>query len=320
MYFREIPGTSLRVSAVGMGTWAMGNDFWGAVDDGECIAAIKAGIDRGITLIDTAPAYGSGHAEELVGKAIAGRRDEVVLATKVGVQKGTHDAHVDLRPHAIRREVDESLQRLNVDTIDLYQMHWPDPNTALDDSLDALNRIREQGKVRYLGVSNFGLRMLERTVERGHIVGTQNHYSLLRRDIERDIVPFALDHGMATFTYGTLGGGVLTGKYEGIPRFDSQDKRAKFYDFFHEPLWSTIKKFLEPLKEIAEANGKPVSEIVINWTLWQPGITSVLVGARNPSQAISNAEAGSWELTNDELDEIDSYQEQLFASPQPAGT
>ncbi|MBD3239793.1 MAG: aldo/keto reductase [Chitinivibrionales bacterium] len=312
MFYRELGVSGLRVSAVGLGTWAMGGDFWGESDDEQSISAIKAAIDHGVTLIDTAPAFGAGHAEELVGRAVKGRRNEVVIATKGGVTRTPDGFAVNLKPETIEREVDESLKRLDLDVIDLYHIQSPDPHVPLGDTLEAVLRLRDKGKFRYFGLSNFGVPQVRQALSKVAVASVQPHYSLLRRDIERDLVPYCIDHDIGLITYGTLAGGILSGKYREIPQFGPGDNRAQFYDFFHEPLWGRIQGMLDSLRPIASRHGRPLSQVVINWLYWQPGITTVLVGARNADQAISNAEAGEWELSNDELDDIDEIAQRVY--------
>lgn len=316
MIYRAIGKSDLRVSAVGMGTWAMGNDYWGRVEDRDSIEAIQAGIDRGINLIDTAPAYGSGHAERLIGEAVRGRRDGIVIATKVGVRRVGDTYEVDLRPETIRKQAEESLRNLRVDAIDLYQLHWPDPKLHLAHSLEALIRLREEGKVRHLGVCNFPVPLLDQARAAADIVSSQPHYSLLERGIEEEQVRYCLDHKIGLLTYGTLAGGVLTGKYTEIPRFEEGDRRAEFYAYFQEPLWSRIQGMLDRIRPIAAEHRRPLSQLVINWTLWQPGVTSVLVGAKRREQAESNAEAAEWELSNDELELIDELSAEVRRMPE----
>lgn len=302
MFFRKLGTSDLQVSSVGLGTWAIGSDYWGPVDDKQSIAGIHAAIDHGINLIDTAPAYGAGHAERIVGEAVKGRRDKVIIATKVGVTRTADDFVVNLSPDSITKEIEDSLRNLNVDTIDLYQIHWPDPNIPLEKSLHALDKLKAQGKYRYLGVSNFSPEQIAAAKRITEVVSCQPQYSLLRRDIEKKMVPYCIDNNIGLITYGTLAGGILTGKYKEIPRFDEGDHRNEFYDFFHEPIWSRIQVLLDHIRPAAAAHDKTLAQAVINWSLWQPGISSVLVGARNPRQAVENAEAADWELSNDELD------------------
>jgi aryl-alcohol dehydrogenase-like predicted oxidoreductase len=287
-----------------MGTWAIGNDFWGYVDDDQSVRAIQAGIDAGINFIDTAPAYGAGHAEEVVGRAIAGRRDEVVVATKVGIIRTENDFVRNLTPESVRQEVDDSLRRLGVDTIDLYQIHWPDPKTPISETMEELKKAQEAGKFRYLGVSNFNIKQMDELREFGTLVSLQPHYSLLKRDIEGKVVRYCIDNTIGIVNYGTLAGGILTGKFREIPDFEEGDNRYKFYPWFREPVWSKVQSLLDVLREIAEDRRVPVAQVAINWTTQQPGITSSLVGAKTPEQAESNAGAADFELTQKELDRI----------------
>ncbi len=282
----------------------MGDDFFGHVDDDESVAAIQAAIDHGITLIDTAPAYGAGHAEEVVGKALSGRRDKVVVATKCGIVRTADDFVRNLKPESIRQEIDDSLRRLNVDTIDLYQIHWPDPDTPLEDTVAELLKHQQAGKFRYLGVSNFPPKLLEQIQGMSGIISTQPQYSMLDRRIEGDVLPYAREHDLGILSYGTLAGGILTGKYKEIPEFEEGDNRAAFYNFFKEPIWSGIQKLLYELQMIATKRGVTPAQVAINWTFQQPGITTALVGAKRPSQAEANAAAGTWLLSEGEIKTI----------------
>lgn len=307
MNYRNIPNTDLKVSEICLGTWAMGNDFWGDVDDNASIKAIKASLDSGINFIDTAPAYGAGHAERVVGSAIKGRRDQVILGTKTGVTRTSDGFLRDLRPETILREIDESLSRLGTDYIDLYQIHWPDVNTPLEDSLEALMKLQGQGKFRYLGVSNFTIELMEQAKDLVDVVSLQPNYSMLQRKIEETLVPYCLDNKIGLVTYGTLAGGLLTGKYRELPNFGENDNRSRFYDYYRPEIWPQIQGLLSLLDVLAKKHGCPVSHIAIAWALQRPGIVSVLVGAKRKDQAISNAAASKIRLTEDEMHEIDRY-------------
>jgi len=301
---RTLGTSDLTVSAVGLGTWAMGDDFFGHVDDTESIAAIHSALDHGITLIDTAPAYGAGHAEEVVGKALKDRRSEAVVATKCGIVRTEDDFVRNLKPESIRREIDDSLRRLGVETIDLYQIHWPDPDTPLEDTVAELIKQQEAGKFRYLGVSNFPPNLLDQIRGMTDFVSTQPQYSMLDRRIESDILPYVREHDLGVLSYGTLAGGVLTGKYTEIPEFEEGDNRAAFYNFFKEPLWSGIQKLLYELQLIATERGVTPAQAAINWTFQQPEVTTALVGAKRPAQAEANAAAGGWQLSEAEIKTI----------------
>jgi aryl-alcohol dehydrogenase-like predicted oxidoreductase len=306
MKYRKLGRSDLQVSTVGLGTWAIGNDFWGQVDDDESVRALRAGLDAGINFIDTAPAYGAGHAEEVVGRAIAGRRDDVVVATKVGIIRTEDDFIRNLKADSVRQEVEDSLRRLGVDTIDLYQIHWPDPKTPIDETMTELNKAQQAGKFRYLGVSNFNIKQMEELSQFGELVSLQPHYSLLKRDIEGKVVQYCIDNDLGIVNYGTLAGGILTGKFREIPQFEDGDYRHRFYPWFKEPAWSKIQSMLDVLREIADDRGVSVAQVAINWTTQQPGITSALVGAKNPAQAESNAGGGDFELTGEEIERINA--------------
>lgn len=303
---RQLGASELRASVVGVGTWAIGNDFWGKVDDEESIRALQAAIDAGVNLIDTAPAYGAGHAEEIVGRAVRGRRDRVIVATKCGVVRTSDDFLRDLKPESLSREIDDSLRRLGVEAIDLWQIHWPDPNTPLEESLEAIARIKEQGKFRYLGVSNFGMELMEQTRAVTEIVSLQPQFSMLERTIEEETLPYCRERNIGVLGYGPLAGGILTGKFKEPPEFAEGDHRGDFYPYFREPAFGKVQKVIAVLERIASDRGKTVAQVAINWLLCRPGVTSALVGARTPDQAASNAGAGDFLLSAEEVAAIDS--------------
>ncbi len=312
---KQILGNSdLDVSVVGLGTWAIGGDFWGSVDDKESIKAIQAGMDAGINLIDTAPGYGAGHAERIVGKAIKGRRDQAIVATKCGIIRTPNSFEKNLTPASIRKEVEDSLTRLGVDVIDLYQIHWPDEKTPLEDTVAELIKLREAGKYKCLGVSNFATKLMTSVMSMTGLVSLQPQYSLLHRDIEADVLPFCIEHNIGVLSYGSIGAGILAGKYKEPPIFSGGDHRGDFYPFFKEPIWSKVKLLLAKLEAIAKNNGKPISHVAINWVNEQVGITTALVGARTVAQAVENAKAGDWELTEEELMDINTAYDAIFLS------
>jgi len=282
----------------------MGDDFWGSVDDQESIRTIHAAIDNGISLVDTAPAYGNGHSEEVVGKAIKGRRDRVVVATKVGIQKPGGKLQKNLSPDSVRQEIEDSLRRLGVESIDLYQIHWPDPKTPLEETLEVLLKAQEAGKFRYLGVSNFDTALMDKVRSITELASLQPPFSLLQRDIEDEILPYCHEHNLGVLSYGTLSGGILTGKFREYPTFEEGDQRAKFYPAFNPKTWDKVQNVVDALREIASKRNVPVAQVAINWATAQPGMTCALVGAKKPEQAISNAAAGQWELSNAELERI----------------
>jgi len=314
MRYKRLGNSDLVVSVVGLGTWAIGGDFWGSVDDALSIKTIQRAIDCGINLIDTAPAYGNGHAERIVGEAIKGRRDKVIIATKCGIVREGPRFIRTLKPESIRKEIDESLRRLGVDVIDLYQIHWPDKKTPLEDTVNELVKLKQAGKFRYLGVSNFDRKLMEEITSMTEVVSLQPQYSLLERGIEKDLLPFCREKGIGVLTYGSLGAGILTGKFKEKPKFEEGDYREKFYPFFREPLWSKAMQLVEALREIAYEVGKPVAHVAINWVNQQEGVTSALVGAKTPEQAEQNAGAGEWELSEEHLKRIEAAYKNIFGS------
>ncbi len=314
MRLKKLGDTELQVSTVALGTWPMGGTTYGYVDDNESIATIHAALDAGINLIDTAPGYGNGRAEEVIGKAIKQRRDEVVIATKVGIVESPRNHHRDLSPASIRREIDDSLRRLDVETIDLYQIHWPDRTTPIEDSLAELAKQQQAGKFRYLGVSNFDLKLLKEATSIMKISSLQPHYSLLNREIEAEILPFCQANKISILAYGSLGSGILAGKYQEQPKFDPDDTRYNFYRFFHEPMWSKAKQLLDVLENIANRHQRPVSHVAINWITQKESVASALVGARKPAQIKENAAAGEWLLTAADLEEIETNYQSIFSA------
>ncbi|MFW6237901.1 MAG: aldo/keto reductase [Halanaerobiales bacterium] len=309
MEYRKLGNSDLEVPAIGLGTWAMGGDMYGDVDDKKSIETIKTAVNNGITLIDTAPAYGAGHAEEIVGKAIKEIKDKVILATKCGTYKTDGNFYRDLSPKIIRKQLEKSLTALGVETIDLYQIHWPDPDTPLEKTVEELIRLKEQGKFRYLGVSNFDTELLEEISGLTDIVSLQPQYSILHRDIEEKILPYTQNNNIGILAYGPLGGGILTGKYREQP---PADKRGEFYPFFKEPQWSRVQDLITLLEDIADSHNQPIAHVAINWVKQQQGITSVLVGCKSPEQAKQNARAGDWNLKKKEIKEIDQAYRDIF--------
>jgi aryl-alcohol dehydrogenase-like predicted oxidoreductase len=301
MEYRRLGKSELNVSVVGIGTWPIGGSFWGKGDDAEAVAAIEKAIDSGINLIDTAPVYGNGHSERLVARAIKDHRQQVIIATKCGLHFKGATAINDLKPESIRKELEASLKRLKTDAIDLYQCHWPDPSTPIEETIGEMARMKTEGKIRAIGVSNFDAALLEKAQKVAPIASNQVPYSLLNREIENELVPFCLEKDIGILAYGPIGGGILSGKYKEKPKFSKNDARTFFYNYYQEPLWTKVQALLKELEKIAARHDKPVVQVAINWVCQQPAITSALVGARNPQQAEANAAAGNWQLSNEEL-------------------
>ncbi|MEM9635464.1 MAG: aldo/keto reductase [Pseudomonadota bacterium] len=314
MLTHKIGRSGIDASAIGLGTWAIGGWMWGGTDESRSIEAIQASIDEGVSLIDTAPAYGQGLAEEIVGKALNGRRDKVVLATKCGLvwhtQKGSHFFDYDGKPvhrylgkEEIVYEVEQSLKRLGTDYIDHYITHWQDPTTSIDETMEALESLKSQGKIRSIGASNTSPKELKTYVAAGQLDAIQEEYSMVKRDIEVTHVPFCLKNGVSVLSYSSLALGLLTGKIGPDRTFSGDDQRKDNPRFSLENR-QKVARLMETVSPIAETHGATNAQVVIAWTLQQPGITFSLCGARDPGQAVENAKAGRLRLSQADLEAI----------------
>lgn len=316
MLTRKIGHSGIEASAIGLGTWAIGGWMWGGTDESRSIEAIQSAIDAGVSLIDTAPAYGQGVAEEIVGKAIKGRRDKVVLATKCGlvwhVQKGNHFFDYEGRPvhrylgkDAIIHELEQSLKRLGTDHVDHYITHWQDPTTPIEETMEALERLKTQGKILSIGASNTSLADVNAYLAAGQLDAVQEEYSMIKRDLEATLVPTCLEQGVSILSYSSLALGLLTGKIDEARVFSGDDLRRD------NPRFSSnnrrkVAQLMEAIAPIAEAHDATSAQVVIAWTLQQPGITFSLCGARDATQAIENAKAGRIRLSASDLETISS--------------
>ncbi|RMG68389.1 MAG: aldo/keto reductase [Calditrichaeota bacterium] len=318
---RQLGTNGPWISTIGFGAWAIGGPWawgWGPQDDRQSIASIQRALDLGISWIDTAPVYGLGKSEQLVGEAIRGHRDEVFIATKCGLvwdQKGR--IRNNLRPESIRRECQQSLKRLQVDVIDLYQIHWPDPDTPVEESWGEMVRLREEGLVRYIGVSNFGVDLLERCQRIHPVQSLQPPYSMLHRilypEVEQKILPWCREHGVGVVAYSPLQNGLLTGKFtrERLNQLPRDDWRRRS-EFFQEPFFSRALELVEALQEIARKYGKTVGQLAIAWVLANPAVTSAIVGARRPEQVEENVGGADWSLDPEDLARIDALCQSIF--------
>jgi len=327
MLMRKLGSSGIDASVIGFGAWAIGGWMWGGADRDLAIHAIHTALDHGVTLIDTAPMYGFGQSEEIVGQALRDRRDQVILATKCGLiwdrEKGEFHFHCNennttpepskymiykyLNPISIAREIEQSLQRLQTDHIDLYQTHWQDSTTPIEDTMATLIKLKEQGKIRAIGVSNVTVEHLQAY---GPIDTAQEKFSMLERKIEHNGV---LDHcrrqNIALLAYSPLSQGLLTGKITPQRSFSPGDQRLK------NPLFSVenrqkINDMLHQCQPLADQHHATLAQLVTAWTFSQPGLTHVLCGARTPDQARENALAGTLQLSPDELKTIDNILQQ----------
>lgn len=304
---RSLGESGLKVSAIALGTWAMGAtvETWGQVDDRESIAAIHQAIDCGINLIDTAPIYGLGHSEEIVGKAICGRREEVILATKCGLlfPKSNNELPPrSLKKERVIQECEDSLRRLRTDVIDLYQCHWPDPDTPIRETMEALTKLLEQGKIKAIGVSNFSCDQIAAAKEFGPIASMQPSFSMFHLRAADELIPFCQEHQMAVIPYSPLAKGLLTGKFDATSTFT--DIRSKDSEFIGARYRRNLN-IVDRLKSMAREYGKTVSQLVINWTASYPGITSPIVGAKRPSQVLENAGGVGWTLRDEDIAQVE---------------
>ncbi|MDP8257799.1 MAG: aldo/keto reductase [Candidatus Aadella gelida] len=305
MKYRKIGNTDLEVSAIALGSWVFGGEGWGKeVDDNESIRVIGRALDLDINIIDTAPIYGDGRAEEVIGKAIRGRRKDAIIATKCGLEKSGRSIKCNLTAGFIRKEIENSLRRLNIETVDLYQCHWPDKDTPLEETFSELNKIKKEGKIRYIGVSNFDKKLLEEANSITQVVSNQVQYSLFDRDIEKDLISFCGSKGISILSYGSLGGGILTGKYKEPPVFEKGDVRSFFYKYYKEPFWSRGKAMRTTLEKIASKRNVPTAQAAINWVLAKGEVASCIMGCRTEDQLMVNIDAASWELSKEEISDL----------------
>lgn len=312
MKTNELGASGIRCSNVGLGTWAMGGWMWGGNDDGAAIEAIHTALDSGVNFIDTAPAYGLGHAEELVGKALKGRRDQVVLATKCGLtwhsKHGTlffneegKDVYRYLGRESIIYEVEQSLSRLGTDYIDLYFTHWQDETTPIEETMDALLSLKKAGKIRAIGISNANEAILSEYLRFGPVDAIQEKYSLLDREIEKDVIPLCRANSVSVHGYSSLALGLLAGPIDPDRVFEGDDQRKDNPRFSSENR-ARLSEFFAAVEPIRAYHRCSFGQLMIAWSLSKVDIA--LCGARKPSQAKDNAGAGSIELSQTELQSI----------------
>ncbi|MBE7474096.1 MAG: aldo/keto reductase [Anaerolineae bacterium] len=313
MQTRQLGYSDLQLTVVGLGTWAIGGGGWiygwGPQDDADSIAAIQRALDLGINWIDTAAVYGAGHSEEVVSRAITGRRHEVIVATKGGriLEPGQEQPFARLKADSLRREVEASLRRLRVEAIDLYQIHWPDPDEDIEEGWGAVAELIREGKVRYGGVSNFSVAQLKRIQPIHPVVSLQPPYSMLRRGIEDELLDYCAANNIGVIAYSPMQAGLLTGKFsrERLATRPDDDWRPR-NEHFQEPQLSLNLELVEKLRPMAARHGRNVAQLAIAWVLRRPEITAAIVGARHPAQIEETAPAGDWQLSAAELAEIDN--------------
>jgi len=310
MQTRKLGNTDLELTTVGLGTWAIGGPWefgWGPQDDGEAIAGILAALETGINWIDTAAAYGLGHSEELVARALEQVSEKPVIATKCGILWNDKKEKVNcLKRQSIRDECHASLERLGVETIDLYQMHWPDPDEDMEGAWEEMTRLHEEGKARYIGVSNFSVEQIKRAQKIHPVASLQPPYSMIHRQVEHELLDYCAENDIGVVAYSPMQRGLLTGKFsaERLAGLAPDDHRRKNRDF-QEPQFTATMELVEGLKRIAERNGKTCAQLAISWVLRRPEVTAAIVGARRPDQIIETAPAADWNLSAEDVEEIE---------------
>jgi len=312
--FVDIPATSLKVSRVALGTWAMGGWMWGGTDERQSVATIRAALDHGINLIDTAPVYGFGVSEEILGKALTGVRSRAVIATKVGLEWPGGKVYRNATRDRIMAEIHASLRRLRTDYIDIYQVHWPDPLVPMEETAGAMRELYEQGKIRAIGVSNFSVEQMQafRSVAPLHVL--QSPYNVFERGIEAEILPYCLANGIATLGYGALCRGLLSGRMKPDSTFEGDDLR-RVDPKFQSPRYTQYLNAVGQLDQFAQRlYGRRVIQLAVRWMLDQ-GIGVALWGARRPEQLNDSAGVGGWALGATSRAQIDRILDSTISDP-----
>ncbi|UNG17567.1 aldo/keto reductase [Stutzerimonas zhaodongensis] len=310
----SIEGIATPVSRIGLGTWAIGGWMWGGADDDRSVTTIRSALERGINLIDTAPVYGFGHSEEVVGKALEGVRDQAVIATKVALDWSEGGPRRNSTPARIRQEIEDSLRRLRTDRIDLYQVHWPDPLVPIEETAAELEKLRQEGKILAIGVSNYSTEQMDTFRKAAPLASVQPPYNLFERAIEADVLPYARDNGLVVLGYGALCRGLLSGRMTSSTTFDGDDLR-KSDPKFKPPRFEQYLAAVEALKALAhDRHGKSVLALAIRWVLDQ-GPTIALWGARRPDQLDGIDDAFGWSLSPQDLTDIDALLAEHITDP-----
>jgi aryl-alcohol dehydrogenase-like predicted oxidoreductase len=313
MQKRKLGASDLEITPIGVGAWAMGGGgwqfAWGPQDDDESVEAIHAALDKGINWIDTAAIYGLGHSEEVVARALAGRSPKPLVFTKCGiVWNEKRENRRTIEPESIRKEVEQSLSRLKVDVIDLYQIHWPDPDHLIEAAWTTMAKLKQEGKVRYIGVSNFNAAQMRRAQAIASITSLQPPYSIISPEIEKEILPYAQANNIGVIAYSPMKSGLLTGTMtrERVAAMPDDDFRKRT-PHFKEPLLSRHLELAELLAAIGKRHGKTAGEAAIAWTLRHPAVTAAIVGMRSAKQVDGVIGAAEFRLSTDEIAEIERF-------------
>ncbi len=319
MQTRRLGNSDMHITPIGFGAWAIGGGgwafAWGAQDDNDSIATIREAIDLGINWIDTAAVYGLGHSEEVVAKALEGVTKRPYVFTKCArVWNADRQIGKSLKAASIRAECEASLKRLKIDVIDLYQVHWPEPPEDIDEGWQTMLKLKEEGKVRWIGVSNFSAEQMAQVSKFGSITSLQPPYSLIRREIEESILPYCLANNVGVIAYSPMASGLLTGAMtrERIASLPADDWRKTKNANYQEPRLTRNLNLVELLKRIGSRHGRTAGEVAVAWVLRHPAVTGAIVGARKPGQLKELVGAADWRLTPGEINEIDTF---LKANP-----
>ena len=307
MQYQEFGKTGLKVSKLCLGTWGIGGAGWDSYSDESRMDAIKAALECGINFIDTAPAYNAGKAECYVGETLnkLKKRREVVISTKCG-NKFVDGKYLRCgSKESILKQCDESLKNLKTDYIDIYLVHWPDPDVELEETIDAVSTLKKEGKILHAGVSNFSKEQIEEAQKYCEIEAFQPQYSLADRKDEK-LIRWAYEQGLGIMTYGTLGGGILTGNYRELRTFEQTDSRNRFYPYFKEPLFSKAMELLTVMDQIAEERNVSLAQIAEKWVLQKRFVSSCIIGAQSRARVEENCRNLQWELTDNEIRRLEA--------------
>lgn len=316
MEFTTIPHIAQKICRIGLGTWAIGGWMWGGTEEKEAIETIKQALDRGINLIDTAPVYGFGESEEVVGKALKqyGSREKVIIATKVALTWEDESVFRDSRKKRIIKEIDDSLRRLQVDYIDLYQVHWPDPLTPIEETAEAMKELLDKGKIRAIGVSNYSLEQMDQFRKKAPLDSSQPPFNIFEKDVENTVLEYCLSNHIAVLAYGPLCRGLLTGKLQIDTEFKGDDLR-KIDPKFRPPRYEEYLKCVDLLDDWAKQKyQRSVMALAIRWVL-DKGVNIALWGARKPKQLDLIETVWGWKLSSDDLREIDQIVAETIPNP-----
>jgi len=304
MEYQNLGLTDLKISRIGFGCWAMGGYGWGKTDDRDSIAAVHKALSLGINFFDTADVYGFGHSEEILSKALGNQRNKVVIATKFGVKWDKNGKTTrDISPKRVIKALDDSLRRLKIDCILLYQIHWPDLKTPISETMEALKKCQKAGKIRYIGVSNFSFDLIRDAQRCARIESMQGPYNIINRNIEKELQLCRQKYNMATITYGSLAQGLFSGKYGKNSKFDEKDVRRRDENWKGKKFEMNLK-LVDKLKKIGDNYGKTPAQVAIRWILENPFVDCALTGITKPKEIVENSGAMNWKLSRKDREKL----------------